>query len=138
MILIARPVARGPVPIPQTTDVSYLDEHANGKRPAATLSQEADMSEILLRAEDARAGAQDVVKSAEAAQQDFDSLKTRLGALADSFRGESAKAFDEKYEEWSTSAKELMAALDGLGQFLTQAADTIEQTDTQIAASLRG
>lgn len=96
------------------------------------------MSEILLRAEDARAGAQDVVKSAEAAQQDFDSLKTRLGALADSFRGESAKAFDEKYEEWSTSAKDLMAALDGLGQFLNQAADTIEQTDTQIAASLRG
>ncbi len=94
------------------------------------------MSQILLQADEARAAADDVVASAEQVQGDFDSLRTRLGALADSFQGRSADAFDGAYTEWETSAKDLLTALDGLGKFLTQAANTIEETDTAIAGSL--
>ncbi len=92
--------------------------------------------EILLRAEDARGAAEDVKSAAQDALDQFNSLKSRLGPLADSFRGRTADKWDERYTEWDTSAKDLMDALDGLGQFLSAAADAIEQTDSDLAAQL--
>lgn len=92
--------------------------------------------EILLRAEDARSAADDVKNAAQDAQDQFNSLKSKLGPLADSFRGRTADKWDERYTEWDTSAKELMDALDGLGVFLNSAADAIEQTDTDLAGQL--
>ncbi len=94
------------------------------------------MSQILLQADEARTAADDVTASATQVQGDFDSLKSRLGGLADSFQGRSADAFDNKYTEWETSAKELLEALDSLGKFLTSAANTIEETDSSIAGNL--
>ncbi len=94
------------------------------------------MSEILLRADDARGLGTKVTTAANNAQSDFRTLRSELGALADSFRGKSADAFDAKYTEWETSATALIDALDGLGMFLNGAADTIEDTDGQIAGQL--
>ncbi|MDW3217069.1 MAG: WXG100 family type VII secretion target [Acidimicrobiales bacterium] len=96
------------------------------------------MSEILLKADEARNAATDVKNSAGNAQSDIDALRTRLGALSDSFRGQSAIAWEDRFTEWDTSAKQLLEALDALGQFLNSAADTIEQTDQSIADQLRG
>ena len=94
------------------------------------------MSEILLRAEDARSAASDVTAAAQDAQDQFRSLKSKLAPLADSFRGKTATAWDGKYDEWDSSAKELMDALDGLGKFLNSAADAIEETDSKLASQL--
>jgi WXG100 family type VII secretion target len=93
--------------------------------------------EILLRASDARAVG-DAVKNAAAQTTDgFESLRGRLGDLADSFRGESALAFDDRYNEWATSARSLIEALDSLGSFLHNAAAAIQDTDSQLANQLR-
>lgn len=94
------------------------------------------MSEILLRAEDARSAADAVVNAASDAHDQFNALKSHLAPLADSFKGKTATAWDSKYTEWDTSAKELMEALDGLGKFLTSAADAIEETDNSLAGQL--
>jgi len=94
------------------------------------------MSEILLRAEDARSAADDVKRAAQDAQDQFRALKSSLAPLADSFRGKTATAWDGKYDEWDHSAKDLMEALDGLGKFLTSAADAIEETDNSLSSQL--
>ena len=94
------------------------------------------MSEILLRAEDARSAADEVQRAANDAHDQFKTLKSRLAPLADSFKGKTATAWDGKYTEWDTSAKDLMDALDGLGKFLNSAADAIEDTDGQLAGQL--
>jgi len=94
------------------------------------------MSEILLRAEDARSAADEVVKAAQDAHDQFQTLKSRLAPLADSFRGKTATAWDGKYTEWDSSAKDLMEALDGLGKFLNSAADAIEETDNSLSSQL--
>lgn len=94
------------------------------------------MSEILLRAEDARSAADAVVTAASDAHDQFNTLKSTLAPLADSFKGKTATAWDSKYTDWDTSAKELMEALDGLGKFLNSAADAIEETDNSLAGQL--
>lgn len=94
--------------------------------------------EILLRAEDARAAADDVKRAAADAQSAIESLRSRLSTLEGSFRGQTATAFDNKYNEWHTGAKQMMEGLDGLGQFLESAANTIEQADQDIANQLNG
>ncbi len=94
------------------------------------------MSEILLRAEDARDAASNVRSAAQDALSQFQSLKSRLAPLADSFRGKAATAWDGRYTEWDTSANDLMDALEGLGKFLNSAADSIEGVDNELSASL--
>jgi WXG100 family type VII secretion target len=94
--------------------------------------------EILLRPEEARGAAQDIQKSAAQAKDEAEALKTRLSDLANSFRGASAHAFDERYNEWHTGAQQMLDGLDSLGQFLAQAADALEETDHSIAGQLRG
>lgn len=95
-------------------------------------------AEILLRAEDARSAARDMKTYAANAQDQFNSTRNRLNELASSFKGQAATSFDQKFEEWRKSANQLIEALDGLGTFLSNAADTIEQTDADIASKLNG
>ena len=49
------------------------------------------MSEILLKAEDARSAASDMRKAATEATDQFESLRGRLAPLSDSFRGQTAR-----------------------------------------------
>jgi len=96
------------------------------------------MSEILLKAEDARNAAADMRSRAATAEDQFNSTRARLTELAGSFKGQTATAFDAKFDEWHGSAKQLLEALSGLSQFLDTAANTIEQVDTDIANQLKG
>lgn len=94
------------------------------------------MSEIKLRADEARDKAQDVRDSKADAFDILDALRTRMNSLTDSFTGRTQEAFIGKLDEWKTSSDQLLEALDGLGEFLKAAADTIEQVDTDLAAQL--
>ena len=80
------------------------------------------MTEIKLRATEARDMAEHI--------------RTRLNSLTDSFTGKAQMAFDDTFNEWKTGADQMLQGLDGLGQFLNTAADTIEQTDQEIANQL--
>lgn len=92
--------------------------------------------EILLRADEASSAAQDVRRGADTATEEFNTLKGRLDALADSFRGQTATAWDAKYEEWHSGAVQMMEGLNGLGEFLQAASDAITETDASLASNL--
>jgi WXG100 family type VII secretion target len=96
------------------------------------------MSEIKLRADEARAHADDVRASKEAAFDVLSGLRSRIDHLSDSFTGRTHVAFMTKLDEWKSANDELLEALYGLGEFLTSAATTIEDTDVQLAAQLAG
>jgi WXG100 family type VII secretion target len=96
------------------------------------------MSGILLQPEEARGYAGDVKTAAADTQSDMQSLRQRIEPLKDVFRGASADAFDNRYTEWHTSAEQLLEALDGLGTFLEGAANSLEETDRNIASQLGG
>lgn len=96
------------------------------------------MTEIKLRADEARVEADHVQSEATAAQEQMKQLQGRLDHLSDSFTGQTAIAFEAAFVEWKTSADKMLDNLRELGVFLSNAATTIEQTDAQIAGSLGG
>ncbi|HUF97558.1 MAG TPA: WXG100 family type VII secretion target [Ilumatobacter sp.] len=96
------------------------------------------MTEIKLRAEECRENAADVRLSQALAGDTLDSLRTRLNSLSLSFTGATHDAFMVKLDEWKVANDQLLLALDGLGTFLSNAADTIENTDMMLAGQLTG
>lgn len=95
------------------------------------------MTEIRLRAEEARQMAQRVKSEASDAQGRIASLRGYLGGLKDNFTGQAATAFDGAYDSWHNGAEQMIEGLDGLGKFLENAATTIEDTDQKIAQQLQ-
>jgi WXG100 family type VII secretion target len=94
------------------------------------------MSEILLRADEARSAASDLRSKADNAESEFNATRQRLSSLAPSFKGRTAEAFESRFSEWRASATQLTQNLGNLAKFLEGAANTIEQTDQQIASQL--
>ena len=79
-----------------------------------------------------------VMSEANAATEQMQKLRGRLDSLTQSFTGQTQSAFDEAFNRWKTGADQMLQGLDSLGQFLNNAANTIEDTDAQIASQLRG
>lgn len=96
------------------------------------------MAEIKLRADEARDMAAHIRSESEAAESQMSSLESYLGNLAASFTGQAASAFEDSFMRWRAGSKQMLEGLTALGNFLTKAADVIEDTDTQIAQQLRG
>ena len=96
------------------------------------------MTEIKLRADEARGMAARVRQEASDAKQQVESLRSYLTGLTDSFTGRSQMAFDEAFNNWQQGARQMLDGLDGLGEFLKAAADTIDQADIDIANKLGG
>jgi WXG100 family type VII secretion target len=96
------------------------------------------MSEILLKADDARNAANDMRSRADVAQEQFSATRAKLTELGASFKGKTADAFDRTFEEWRSNADRLLESLNELSRFLDTAANTIEETDQSIANQLNG
>jgi WXG100 family type VII secretion target len=93
-------------------------------------------AEILVTPSELREHSGAVKKEAQQVTDQFAALRSRLTQLSTQFKGKAATAFDQRYDEWDTSAKGLLEALDSLGQFLDTAAATIEDVDNQLASGL--
>lgn len=88
--------------------------------------------------EQLRVEANNVVTQSTDMQTIIDQLTGRLGGLTDVFTGSAQAEFDNTYQSWSRSARDMMASLEGLGNFLTSAANSIEQLDADLAQGVRG
>ncbi|MDP9796884.1 WXG100 family type VII secretion target [Catenuloplanes nepalensis] len=49
----------------------------------------------------------------------------------------SSKQFDESYREFNDGAQKMAEGLEGMGKYLTAAADTFQQADDELAKALR-
>jgi len=49
----------------------------------------------------------------------------------------SSKQFDDSYTEFNDGATKMAEGLEGMGKYLTAAADTFEQADTELAKALK-
>ena len=77
-----------------------------------------------------------------AGQAEIEGQLAKLKAMIDSLvsggyvTDKSSKAFDASYTEFTTGVSKTIEGLEGMGGYLEKAADTLQQTDEQLAASL--
>lgn len=85
---------------------------------------------------------QDAATRLNHGRSEIDDLLGRLKSLVDSLVSEgyvtdsSSKQFQSSYDEFNTGAKNTIAGLEGMAQYLTTAAQTFQDADTQLASAL--
>lgn len=89
--------------------------------------------------QDMRDAAKHVVKEKDKLNEKLDGLRKYIANLVESgyVTKSSSKAFDENFEEFTNGAKTTIDGLDGMGDYLTTAADKFEQIDEELAKSAK-
>jgi WXG100 family type VII secretion target len=74
----------------------------------------------------------------EEINQKLSDLKTYIGNLVSSgfVTDQASVKFNETYTQFTTNATGTISALEGLASYLTQAAQAMSDTDSQLAAGL--
>lgn len=87
---------------------------------------------------------QDQASKLQNARQEIDSYLTQLkgqvdGLVSSGFVTDSASgAFQTSYDEFTNGAKKTIEGLEGMAQYLQQAADAFRDVDTQLGSALKG
>ena len=86
---------------------------------------------------------QSAANQLKAGQQQIEGDLARLKQLVDNLvasgyvTDSSSKQFEASYTEFSSGATKVMQGLTGMGQYLDTAARAFQETDAQLAASLK-
>ncbi|MDR2253064.1 MAG: WXG100 family type VII secretion target [Bifidobacteriaceae bacterium] len=96
------------------------------------------MANLSVSYEEMKSAADRLVAGEEDIKAKLNELRSFINGLVHGgFVTDSAsKTFDETYQRFTTSTTEVVASLTTLGTYLRQAADTLQQTDQQLAAGL--
>lgn len=79
-----------------------------------------------------------------AGQHDMESKLTELGQLIDGLVGagfqtdQASGQYQEQFHQFQTGTKTAIEALDSLALYLEKAADALQNTDTELANSIKG
>ncbi|WP_030678169.1 WXG100 family type VII secretion target [Streptomyces sp. NRRL B-1347] len=90
--------------------------------------------------QDMRDAAKHVVKEKDKLKEKLDALRKYIANLVETgyVTKSSSKAFDENFDEFVRGAKDMLDGLDGMGDYLTTAADKFEQIDDELGKAARG
>jgi WXG100 family type VII secretion target len=87
---------------------------------------------------------QDQATKLASAKEDIENQLNSLKAQVDSLVGggfvtdTASGQFQSSYEEFNTGAKECIKGLEGMGTYLTKAAQAFQDVDQQLASALKG
>lgn len=85
---------------------------------------------------------EDAASKLRAGRAEIESQLSKLKSMVDGLvsggyvTDKSSKAFQSSYEEFNTGVTKTIEGLDGMGEYLTQAAKALADTDEQLAAAL--
>jgi WXG100 family type VII secretion target len=98
------------------------------------------MANINVSYEDMRGAANQLKSGQSEIEGTLQKLKSLVDSLVDGgyVTDKSSKAFNTSYEDFDKGAKEMISGLTGMGEYLTKAAEALEQTDEQLASALKG
>ncbi|MGK5531105.1 WXG100 family type VII secretion target [Streptomyces sp. URMC 129] len=98
------------------------------------------MADINVTYDDMREAGDRLISEYETMDAKLEELQSYIdGLVADGYvTSRSSRAFDESYREFTQGAKKVLEGLQGMGQFLKTAADTMEETDTGLESAIRG
>ncbi|MCL2470128.1 MAG: WXG100 family type VII secretion target [Propionibacteriaceae bacterium] len=96
------------------------------------------MANVNVTYEEMTAAANRLMTGEQDITTQLNELKSYIGNLVSSgfVTDQASVKFNETYTNFTTSATQTIGALDGLAQYLTQAAQAMQETDSQLAAGL--
>ncbi|MET0448631.1 MAG: WXG100 family type VII secretion target [Aeromicrobium sp.] len=96
------------------------------------------MANVNVTYEDMRGAANQLKGGQSEIEGTLEKLKSLVDGLVNGgyVTDKSSKAFNSSYEEFNTGAKQTIEGLTGMAEYLTKAADALEQTDEQLASAL--
>ncbi|GAB4086065.1 hypothetical protein GCM10028784_26950 [Myceligenerans cantabricum] len=96
------------------------------------------MSNINVTFQEMEDAAQRMKQEASDMQAKLDQLRNMVQNLVQDgyVTDKSSKRFDESYQELDKGGKQVLEGLDGIGEYLKQAADALRKTDEELANAL--
>lgn len=97
------------------------------------------MANVSVTFDDLRTQATQLRNGQRSIEDQLAQLKGQIDGLVSSgyVTDSSSRAFEGTYTEFTTGAKQTIAAIEGLAAFLENAATTLQSADEQLASSLR-
>ncbi|GAA1478311.1 WXG100 family type VII secretion target [Nocardioides aestuarii] len=98
------------------------------------------MANVNVTYEEMKSQATKLAAGRQEIESKLNELKGQVDNLvAGGFVTDSASAaFQTSYEEFTKGASQTIEGLDGMGQYLTKAAETFQSVDSELASALKG
>jgi WXG100 family type VII secretion target len=96
------------------------------------------MADIVVSSESLDRQSQAVVAAAADISHTLQAVTGQVQGLTADWRGASSDAFQNMWHEWQQGATQLLAAMDGIGRYLGQAARTYEDAEAAVGGGLKG
>jgi WXG100 family type VII secretion target len=98
------------------------------------------MADIQVTYDEMREAGDRLISEYETMDAKLEELQSYIdGLVSDGYvTSRSSRAFDESYREFTQGAKKVLEGLQGMGNFLKTAADTMEETDAGLESAIRG
>lgn len=93
------------------------------------------MAAITVQSEDLRDQAGRVAQGSTEVTDVLSRLTGEISALAAGWQGAASEAFQSRWAEWQAGAQQVQQAMDGMGQFLQQAAASYEATEDELRSA---
>jgi ESAT-6 family protein len=96
------------------------------------------MGAIKVTSEQLHSVSSQLSTGSEDVSQQLESMRTKVQALVDAdWNGAASDSFRDLWQEWHSGARQVKQALDGISQMLGQAATKYQDTEDELARSLR-
>ena len=97
------------------------------------------MANVNVTYEEMRDASNRLSTGKEEITQKLSELRTMINGLVNGgyVTDSSSKQFEESYTEFNDGAVKMAEGLEGMGKYLTAAADTFQQADDELAKALR-
>ena len=95
------------------------------------------MGYIAVTPEELHSQSAQVAAGAEEVNQLVTRLMNQIQELAGNWQGAGSSAFQQLFDEWRQGAQMTKAGMDGIAQFLNNAAQAYEDTDTRISSAAK-
>jgi 6 kDa early secretory antigenic target len=96
------------------------------------------MNKLTVQSDDLRQQAHNVQAGATQVNDTLSQLTAQIADLAARWEGGASQAFQMRWQEWQQGAKNVQLAMEHMGQFLSVAAQTYEETEMQIQQQAAG
>ena len=97
------------------------------------------MANVNVTYQEMRDAANRLTRGKEDILSQLTALKSMVNGLVNGgyVTDSSSKQFEQSYNEFSDGAQKMAEGLEGMGKYLTAAADTFQQADDELAKALR-